>query len=124
MGHPSLGCRDRVSEEAPDVARVEESLASAPAAAVVQAWLAARAAVRGPVLFAGPGAVAVPVVPAEPAARALAQVLDVPGEQAALAAPGGALVALVVQAELAAWVGAGRLAAVVGFAAPLLPGVG
>jgi hypothetical protein len=69
MGHPSLGCRDRVSEGAPDVARVEESLASAPAAAVVRAWLAAQAVVRGPVLFAGPGAAAVPVVPASPAER-------------------------------------------------------
>ena len=49
--------------------------------------------------------------------------LGVAGGQAALAAPGGALVALVVQAELAAWVGAGpgRLAAVVALAAPLLP---
>ena len=69
-------------------------------------------------MFAGPGAVAVP------AQRALAQVLGVPGGLAALAAPGGGLVAPVVQAEPAAWVGAGRLAAVVGFAAPLLPGVG
>jgi hypothetical protein len=80
-------------------------------------------------LVAGPDAVAVPaasVVPASPVERALAQVLGVPGGLAALAAPGGALVAPVVQAEPGAWLGAGlgRLAAVVGFAAPLLPGVG
>jgi hypothetical protein len=124
-----------------DVVRGGEPAAFAPAAEVVPAWLAAWGVVPGArALFAGPGAAVAPAeralvagpgavaaasaVPASLAERALARVMDVPGGRAALAAPGGALVALVVQAELAAWVGPGpgRLAAVVALAVPLLPG--